>query len=384
VALFVVNAVTRLGRWSGDALIHLSLAERLAEGRPFEFNAGEVISGSTSLGFTLLEAAILRGFGVRAVVYGMPMCALGALLSAAALVYGIARRRGAALPEATLSARAFMAVPGVVYNGVLPMEASGFAAVALGFVVSLEGDTSRPPPIARSAALLGAAILLRPEGVLLAALPWVGAPSRRGALAIVLGAALFVLPVALAHHAATGLWAPASAVARVMAARREGQVLHLGGPIWLYGDVLVRLAAYLPLTALGLAGARGGDPLGRRLQGLIFGGLALYTLVTGASHVARLTIWIFAALAALAPAAASRLSAGSSRARAGLLVGDRPRPDRAPGPWGRDVGGGAGRARGAGRDHGRAARRALLGRVLSAWPARRDRAHRGAGPLGAR
>jgi hypothetical protein len=323
IALFVINVIPRLGRWSGDALIHLSLAERFAEGRPFEFNAGEVISGSTSLGWTLLEAAILRGLGVHAAVYGMPICALGALLGAAGLVYGIALRRGAARPAAALAALAFMAVPGVLYNGVLPMEASLFAAVALGFALSLElgAGAARPSPFALSAALLAAAILLRPEGVLLAALPFVAAPSKRRALGIVLGAALAVLPAALAHHAATGLWTPGSAVARVMAARRAGLPLHLGGPVWIYGDVLARLAAYLPLTALGLAGARGGDPLGRRLQGLIFGGLALYTFVTGASHVARLSIWIFAALAALAPAAAARLAESSPRGRAVVIAG---------------------------------------------------------------
>ena len=76
VALFAVNAAPRYGRFSGDAVIHLSISERAAAGGWFEFNPGEVASGSTSFAWTLIESTLLR-------VGGMP------------LLLWVARREGA-------------------------------------------------------------------------------------------------------------------------------------------------------------------------------------------------------------------------------------------------------------------------------------------------
>ena len=60
LALGLLNAVPAVGRFSGDAMIHLSLAERAAHGAWFEFNPGEVSAASTSIAWTALEAALLR------------------------------------------------------------------------------------------------------------------------------------------------------------------------------------------------------------------------------------------------------------------------------------------------------------------------------------
>jgi hypothetical protein len=309
--LIVVNAAPRLGRWSGDALIHLSLAERFAEGRPFQFNAGEVTSGSSSLGWTVVSGTIFRAFGPAGAAYLMPAVATIALLATAALVYRLARRLGASTLAAALGGLAFLAVPGVTYNGVFPMEASTFALAALAFALSLEGALPERRAVLASGALLAASVLLRPEGVVLGALPLLDPASRRRALPIYAIAFGLVLPMVFLHHAATGLWVPGSAVSRLMAARRVPFAMHVLGPIWIYGDVLVRLVAYAPLAALGLSSARrraGEDPLARRLGAMVVLGLSLYVLATGAYHVARLTLWLLAALAALAPAEAERLA----------------------------------------------------------------------------
>lgn len=320
--LIIVNAAPRLGRWSGDALIHLSLAERFAEGRPFQFNLGEVTSGSSSFGWTVVSGTVFRAFGPAGAAYLMPAVATLALLATAALVYRLARRLGASTPAAALGGLAFLALPGVTYNGVFPMEASTFALAALAFALSLEGELPKRRAILASGALLAAAVLLRPEGVVLGALPLLDATSRRRALPIYAIAFALVLPMVFLHHAATGLWVPGSAVSRLMAARRAPFAVHVLGPVWIYGDVLVRLVLYAPLAALGLWRARrraGDDPLTRRLGAMVVLGLGLYVLATGAYHVARLTIWLFAALTALAPAEAERL-ARAPFARAQALV----------------------------------------------------------------
>jgi hypothetical protein len=149
---------------------------------------------------------------------------------------------------------------------------------------------------------------------------------RRGALALGLVACAVVAPVAYAHWRVTGRWLPSSGFARVMAARRDPASLHLVGPLWLYLALPARLLAQLPLALLALDGARApsaAPALRRALVATLAAGLALYALVTGAAHVARLTQWLWAALAAFAALGLSRqlgLARAGDRRRARLLA----------------------------------------------------------------
>jgi hypothetical protein len=320
-ASIAVNALTRFGTWSGDAVIHLALAERAARGAWWEFNPGEVASASTSPGWTALMAALVRLGGVPLALTAVPALSLAALLTTCALVFHLARQAGAPRVHATLGALAFAALPGVARNALLGMENVAFAAVALGLLAVCTGAHRGAGSIAATSILLALAVLLRPEGVLLAAVPLVATHARprelrgramAGAVLAVLAAVALVAPVALAHHAVTGQWLPGSGISRVMAARRARNTWHVGGPVWLYGATLLRLAAYAPLGVLAVLGARrreGERSTRRALVTVVLGATALYTLATGAAHVGRVTTWLFAALCALAAAGISPLAA---------------------------------------------------------------------------
>jgi hypothetical protein len=106
-----------------------------------------------------------------------------------------------------------------------------------------------------------------------------------------------------------------------MAARRDPSSLHLSGALWLYLAAPARLLVHFPLVWLALEGARPPSlhPTTRRaLVATLGAGFALYTLVTGAAHVARLTQWLWAIVATLA-------AAGLARQLARVADGDRPR-----------------------------------------------------------
>jgi hypothetical protein len=93
-----------------------------------------------------------------------------------------------------------------------------------------------------------------------------------------------------------------------MMARRAESALSLG-PLWIYPQVLIRLAIYLPLTA---AAAWGLTQLARERFALVLGvlcacGVALYTVGTGAVHTARYMIWLFALFGILGAAGVHHL-----------------------------------------------------------------------------
>jgi len=48
-----------LGRFSGDAMIHLTFSERITEGRWLEFNRGEASAGTTSFLWNIVESLAL-------------------------------------------------------------------------------------------------------------------------------------------------------------------------------------------------------------------------------------------------------------------------------------------------------------------------------------
>jgi hypothetical protein len=208
------------------------------------------------------------------------------------------------------------------------MENVAFAGAALALIAVW---TSPAPGWARlpvSAALLSVAMWLRPEGAILTVVVALDPPSRRERLAqavvVIVVAFGTVLPGFVAHHAATGLWLPGSAVARVMAARTLADSFHLGGPVWLYLRAPLRVVEYAPLFACAALVARDAraeaSEVACMLGMTILFALGMYTLVTGALHTARYLTWVFAAACALAPAALERLLASPRRADQLALV----------------------------------------------------------------
>ena len=314
--LCAVNVLPRAGRFSGDAMIHLGIAERAASGRWFEFNPGEVTSATTSPAWTALEAALLALGGYPLTLAVVSFLTLAALAGAALLVRRLALRLGATGPAASLGGLLFASLPGVASNAPLGMESGAFACASLAFLlaVTTPGRLGRPLHAAALGALLGLCVLLRPEGVLLSvaaavALASSGSRRRAGAAALALAAVLVVAPALYAHWRITGRLLPGSGLSRVMAARRDPASIHLAGPLWLYLAAPARLLVQLPLAWLAFEGARpaGPSPSTRRaLLATLAAGFALYTLITGAAHVARLTVWLWALLSALAAAGLSR------------------------------------------------------------------------------
>lgn len=297
-------------------MIHLGVAERAASGRWFEFNPGEVTSATTSPAWTALEAALLALGGYPLALGVVSALTLSALAGAALLVRRLALRLGATAQAASMGALLFASLPGVASNAPLGMESGAFACASLAFLlgVSTEGRPGRPLYAAALGALLGLCVLLRPEGVLLSAAAAVALASpdrgrRSGAAALALAAAVVVAPVLYAHWRITGRLLPGSGLSRVMAARRDPASIHLAGPIWLYLAAPARLLVQLPLAWLALEGARAAGPspsTRRAVLATLAAGFALYSLITGAAHVARLTVWLWALLSALAAVGLSR------------------------------------------------------------------------------
>jgi len=333
VVSFAACGLRQFGRWSGDAVIHLAVAERAAAGEWFAFNPGETASATTSLAWVALEAMIMRVSGVNGVLLAVPWLALAALLATALLVGRLARRGGAPPDLAWLGALAFLGLPGVAYNGMLGMECGAFAALAVAFLstlFTLDRASWRATTPALGV-LLGVAVLVRPEGVLLAvALVADVASARSGtrarssarALLVVTLAGALVAPALAFQHLATGHWLPTSAMSRLMAARRAPDSVHLVGPVWLYGAPFVRALAYAPLFGCAaLAVVR--DPLADarilRLRTALGSTLACaflcYGAITGAAQVARYLAWALAIASALAPIGLARLLAWRHRAR---------------------------------------------------------------------
>lgn len=309
--LCAVNVLPRAGRFSGDAMIHLGIAERAASGRWFRVQPRRGHLGH--------HVARLDGpGGGPAGPRGLPPHARGRLLPHARgprwrgplLVRRLALRLGATGPAALAGGAALASLPGVASNAPLGMESGAFACASLAFLlaVTTPGRLGRPLHAAALGALLGLCVLLRPEGVLCSvaaavALASSGSRRRAGAAALALAAVLVVAPALYAHWRITGRLLPGSGLSRVMAARRDPASIHLAGPLWLYLAAPARLLVQLPLAWLAFEGARPAGPLPstrRALLATLAAGFALYTLITGAAHVARLTVWLWALLSALA------------------------------------------------------------------------------------
>ncbi len=316
-------------------MIHLAIAERAAAAGWFEFNPGEITSATTSPAWTALTAALLSLGGFPLALPVLALVPVAALAGTAALISRAARRLGASASTALLGGLLFASLPGVAFNAPLGMENVVFAGAALAFLLAITiPDKIRSSGVAAAlGALLGLCVLLRPEGVVLAVAVAVvardaaGEGARLGPSVLALTAVAVVGPVAYAHWRITGCWLPGSGLSRLMAARRDVASFHVGGPVWLYLATPARLLVQLPMAWLAFEGARPPRPAPttrRALLGTLAAGGALYTLVTGAAHVARVTGWLWALLAVFAAVGISRqlaLAAAGARGRSrGLAI----------------------------------------------------------------
>lgn len=192
-----------------DSWIHLQFARNLAEGHGFSYNPGVPVAGSTAPLWTLVLAGAF---------------ALGGVAPAWAKVLGIAATLAAALLTHRLiaiwtSRRALAVAGGVVaalagplsWGALSGMEVSLAAALVTGALVTHAsgGDVL-------AAILLGAAVLTRPECLLLIPLVWLARPitiRRTLVFAIVIGALL--APWVAFNLRTSGSPLPATASAKI-------------------------------------------------------------------------------------------------------------------------------------------------------------------------
>ncbi len=189
------------GLWAGpqpldDAFITLRYARSLAEGDGFVFNQGERVLGTTTPLFALLLALLHRLTSVDLVWLAF-LLALAAHAAAAALLSDIGRR--CREPLAGWLAGALYALCPMALGATLGcMETSAFVLATLAAL----GGSSRPRSVWRTGAA-AAAVLLRPEGVIVAGLhvlqvagadrPTARRDTRRAAAVILAGTLPWVL-----------------------------------------------------------------------------------------------------------------------------------------------------------------------------------------------
>ena len=331
------------GHYAGDAEIHLVYAANAAAGRFFEFNPGEVSPGVTSPGWMLGLAALFRALPDPSVPLAVKLISVAGWYAGIALVFVLARRLVGGGVWPWVAAGVAGLLPGSAYNATIGMENGLFALVVLGWVyLALRWEwfaaagRVRWGQELRLGALLGAACWLRPEGFVLTAVALgvrVAAQWRRIGLraavrqSVMAAAAAGALGGAMLgfHGSQTGFLLPASGAARRLMAMGGAPGM---GPFVLDPKLGLRLAAYLPLTAFGIAGLWGvlrrRPATDRAVWGFIAATLGtffvLYTAVLGCFHTARYTIFLMPLLVLAATSAARRLwtneQAGRSAKRA--------------------------------------------------------------------
>jgi hypothetical protein len=192
-----------------DSWIHFHLARNVAEGRGFAYNPGVPVSGSTAPLWTLLLAGLFKAGGVY------PAWAKAAGIAAALGAAWLARRLALAWTgDAALGLTAALVTAWsapMVWGALSGMEVTLAALlVTAALVAHVEGRA------ATSAALVGLAVLARPESVLLVPLLWLAGPltARRSAIALGLPAVL-LLPWVAFNVRTSGSPLPATAAAKI-------------------------------------------------------------------------------------------------------------------------------------------------------------------------
>jgi len=283
--ILTVLVIAGLGWWLptlffDDAYITFRYAANIAHGEGFSYNPPERVLGATTPLLTLLLAAAAKlGFDIEsaALVYG--------LIGHAMLCLAVFEAMRWLVPEgispAVLGALACALHPHLAFTAVGGMETSLYCAwIVLALTAAASGG------VALTAAFLGAALLTRPDAVLiLAPAIWLLLRHRRAgrdqsaASPVTLAAAGAVL-VMTAGWLLFATWYFGSPVPHSIAAKR---LIHPYGP----GQVLAELGRFLsddyylivalPLAVWGVAATR--RPLARGLA--LFVLLYLTTLVFG-------------------------------------------------------------------------------------------------------
>ncbi len=199
-----------------DSWIHFHLARNVAEGHGLAYNPGVPVSSSTAPLWTLLLAGLFKAGGVYpawAKAVGVAG-ALGAAWLARRLALAWTGDAALGLTAALVTA---WSAP-MVWGALSGMEVTLAALlVTAALVAHVEGRA------AISAALVGLAVLARPESALLVPLLWLSGPltARRSAVALGLPAALLVPWVAF-NLRTSGTPLPSTAAAKI-----EGGLLGL-------------------------------------------------------------------------------------------------------------------------------------------------------------
>ncbi len=191
-----------------DSWIHLHFARNLAEGQGFAYNPGAPVAGSTAPLWTLLLGGAFAAAGSHvelAKALGV-LAALGAALAARRL-----GERWTGDAGLGLVAGALTALSGPLVWGALSGMEVGLAALLTTAALCVPLS-----PVWRPAALLGLAVLARPEAVLLAPLVLLVAPLRlRRVLVFAAVLAALLAPWVAFNLATTGSPLPATASAKV-------------------------------------------------------------------------------------------------------------------------------------------------------------------------
>lgn len=308
--------------WSGDAIIHLVYAENAANGRWFEYNPGEKSVGTTSIGWTFLMTMLLRIFGLECGLILQKVILLVAVVALPIITFlFLGRIAGRFSFIALLAGLVVAANPGSAFNGPLGMENPVFALFVLICLLTrfslVNIQEFSPGHALVSGLFIGAAMLLRPEGVVLAGIvfaagffmTWRSSNRRKCAKNLVICLAGAMLPVACGCgflYSHTGVvFGGASAQARVMQARILSWEL-VPGLLYLEPKVLIRAGANLPaaiaviifplLFYRRLTVCEPADEKNRELVmacaacTFVVAAFVLYGFVTGAAHLGRYII----------------------------------------------------------------------------------------------
>lgn len=223
-------AVLLLGWWWGagifdDAYIFFRYADNLADSYGLVYNRGERVEGFTSPGWMAL-LVLTRLWTARLDLVAAAIGVAAAASLAPIVWWGLSHRRESIVDHLTdaVLALGLVGLPCVVFWAYSGMEAPLFGAVVAAALVAVLQRVDAPRVSAWAAVFVAAAMLVRPEGVLLAA--WVGlwvTASRRHvdrkwwrevALPLAL-AALPAVAVIVAREAYYGTLVPNTYVAKV-------------------------------------------------------------------------------------------------------------------------------------------------------------------------
>ena len=307
-----------LGRFAGDAEIHLVYAEHAAMGHFFEFNLGEKSPGVTSSGYMLLLALLYLVLPVSYVPLAVKILCYVVWYVFIAITYRVARRVIGDHRWALIATLICGVLPGSAYNSVIGMENGIFGMmVILIFHLVLRWNDMRPTGHDYSVQrfiilglILGCACWIRPEGFVISVIAFLyiiaEQHKRIGSLktafiqavpmAVACGA--FAIALIIFHFYETGHILPASGKARMISGSEHAITV---GPISLDFVFSVRLAQYFPLTIMFLIGnvlilrrqiITSHTPMLFAFLSIFWVFFFLYSFVLGAAHFSRYVIFI--------------------------------------------------------------------------------------------